>query len=515
MPYRYREFKDIAPSEWSACLVAKDFTGNGHQDDSVSQRYYTPSYTRQYERMWEHDSNYQEHEIFQSHDRDRRNNLWKSCQHYKCYMAYPEVYVGSDLVPWVVPDESRSWGTYSTRTGGISKLVFATSNQFTDRFGVLGEHTAGLPSMTLSPQKDQTFVPDPTGLSTLIARSMKSMLPHIKSELSLVNSIIELKDFLTLKTTLSRIGHTTMNIASFVKKGRKALGSNPFSLVRKSFKPSQGLTLRELLHSTADGYLQAEFNILPFLSDVSAIFRACASLSKTMNSLVQNQGRLRRKHWAYSWLPAQFTGSNVTYEWRVNPNPTGQFAGKDFSTSDHSKTGCLRCYAYGLNMTRECAVIEPALFHAEIEYSYQFTQYQTEHAQLLGLLDLLGVNLDPRIIWNAIPWSFVIDWVVGVGRYLHDRRSINMEPAVSISRYVWSWKTSRRVRVSFESQPGVKPPILGRSIMPDLYESIYKRSVILPSFTDPLIGGELSAQELSLGGALAITRAFHPTRGLG
>lgn len=34
------------------------------------------------------------------------------------------------------------------------------------------------------------------------------------------------------------------------------------------------------------------------------------------------------------------------------------------------------------------------------------------------LLDSLGFELNPKIIWDAIPFTFVIDWFFGVGSWL-------------------------------------------------------------------------------------------------
>jgi hypothetical protein len=38
---------------------------------------------------------------------------------------------------------------------------------------------------------------------------------------------------------------------------------------------------------------------------------------------------------------------------------------------------------------------------------------------LLGFLDGLGFQLDPGILWEAIPFSFVVDWFLNVGDWLH------------------------------------------------------------------------------------------------
>jgi hypothetical protein len=161
-----------------------------------------------------------------------------------------------------------------------------------------------------------------------------------------------------------------------------------------------------------------------------------------------------------------------------------------------------------MTMHRRCLFPEGATFHAQMEYNYHYTRFQTEHAQLLGFLDSLGVNLDPSIIWNAIPWSFLVDWLVGVNRWLASRKVLNMEPVVNITRYLWSWKTFRKTRYYFYSnhlsnRMGPIPP----TYLPDCNETVYRRDVMLPeNIGSALKLSGLNSREFSLGVALAITR---------
>lgn len=481
---------------------------------SVMLNFHTPEYLRLYKRFLDTQPGEDYRFGVVRNDLPRRltldQDLWKPCQSYEGRIVDP-VGSGSDNgIPWV-SDSPTALGWYQYSGKGIDQLVVAGYRNFTGRFGVWGQHTAGLPSMC--EQTDSlSFVPKPLGLSTLVPLSLRSMLPHIRAELSLVNSIIELKDFASLKHTIPKLQGTLKNLLRFTEVKKGGLGPNPFSLIRRSFKPEQGLTLRELLHSTADGYLQVQFNLSPLLDDISAVFRAFRDLDKTMNGLVQNQGRPRRKHYTYKWIPSQFTGADASVTTGLTLD---QFTGTENNGSP-TKIGCYRAYSRQLTCTRQVVVDEPATFHAEVEYKYYLSQYQLEHARVLTLLDKLGVNLSPRIIWNAIPWSFVIDWFIDIGRYLGDRKTLNMEPVINISRYMWSWRASRKVKTFlYDWSPTTGPtqpqcPIID---LPDLYETIYRRDVELPAFDNPLFGSTLDSKELTLGAALVSTKRWRPHRG--
>jgi len=475
--------------------------------------YYTADSVSRYERLWEDDLTHPEWGAFYNKDYKRTgrdssgNSIWKPVQHYVSYMKPSTPYSGEDTVPWTCPTNYADGYDYVTHDRGISPEVFPDHLSFRSAFGNYGQHFAGLTSMTVE-NKDQSFVPAPLGLQSLVEGSLKSTLPKIKAGLSSINSIIELKDFASLPRTLSHCSELLKNLSRVARHGTKALGRNPFSLIRKSFDSSHGLTLREIFHTTADGYLQAEFNVLPLLSDICAIFRACASLSKRMNRLVSEQGRRQVKHFSHTWLPSQFTDANTTI--RNVGYSLGQFAGSFGIVAGAYPIAPYRRFLYTVDITREVIVDTPAVFHATIDYNYYYSRYQLEHARVLGFLDSIGVNLNPVIIWNAIPWSFVIDWVFGINQWLSDRKTLNMEPVIAINRYMWSWKYFRRIRIRVSDTLTSGSKKINNTYLPDLYEEAYRRDVELPSFTNSLYGSGLSASELSLGAALAITRAFHP-----
>lgn len=494
----------------------------------ISTQYQVPSYSRRTEQIWWDDG--------RSWDNGYHLNKgsWKPCQHYTRIVADSADVLTVSRIPWVSEAliGSRYYSSKDT-TDTLDRLVATDHPTFRSLWGRFGEHNAQLPPMSTKQTKDG-IIAEPAGLRTLVDASLKTCLPSIKSELSLINSIIELKDFRTLGRTLAssaslfrkltenRAGsHLLSNVKDRLTTDvlressvtvvrmrskediKKAVRDNPHAFLRSTFDVDDGLTLREALHSTADGYLQAKFNLIPLFRDIMAIQKAIRDVGKQINWLVNNQGKRQMKHYAHRWLNGEYSGANqvigpLTYT-------LGQFAG-----SAGTGTGMYRSYAHSLKFERR-VIVDPSHFHAEIEFNYYFTQAQTEHAQLYGLYDALGINLDPAIIWNAIPWSFVVDWLFSVSKWLSRRKVLNLEPGINISRYLWSWKQTRRVVTFFESTTNLTPRP-ARTYLPTLYETIYRRDIKMPSRTDSLFGSGLSSQELSLGAALIITSALHPSR---
>ncbi len=67
------------------------------------------------------------------------------------------------------------------------------------------------------------------------------------------------------------------------------------------------------------------------------------------------------------------------------------------------------------------------------------------HRTILGLLDGLGVELNPRIIWDAIPFSFVVDWFLGIGGMLERFKVDTLELPIKLEESFLQYKETVRV----------------------------------------------------------------------
>jgi hypothetical protein len=349
-------------------------------------------------------------------------------------------------------------------------------------FGEPGYPIDGL--LKLYDPASDSVVPDPPGLNELNSRARRALLPLIKAELSVLNSIIELKDLKTIDHTLESIVQTGRRLFLDVK-----------------IKANPGATLRSLLRSSADGYLQEKFNILPLLSDLAGIHSALSATRGRINALVAGQGQTQTRHFAATVdVPSNLVEDKTFY----SPQPLGGYAYA--CAVPNGVVSYARRYVY----------VDKAQFHAEMRYNYNYNAYQLENAQLLGLLDALGFNLNPAIIWNSIRWSFVIDWVLGVSRWLDDRKVLNMEPVINIQDYLWSVTYRRRVLVSrVLERETVFHDIGGNEYAKDtqgplgsMVETAYRRTAGLPTVSSITSSG-LSLTEFSLGAALVITSGSH------
>lgn len=405
-------------------------------------------------------------EVICDDDNARNRRAWKPVQHYKRWTS-PESVGGAftHIIDNAIEDHNYRIGEHKDPYWG-----------YRGSYGPAGAPFIGLPPLYVKVSEEQ-FVPPPPQLDQLMQRSLDRMLPLIKAELSVINSIIELKDFQSLPRTLISIGKLAL------KAGR---------------------TLRNMFHTMADSYLQAQFNILPLLSDISGIHAALKRTEKRINDLVSRAGRVQEKHFSFSF--DEFPSDTYL------PNGVAYMIGPGMVPGIHDVTTTV---ASRLTMNY------PTVFHAQIRYNYNYNDYQVAHAQILGLLDAMGANLNPQIIWNAIPWTFVVDWVIGVSRWLGQFKHLAMEPQINIHSYLWSVKRKRDVYL--QTRNGLmdlvmygeyyypqRYPSLSNTL-PGVHETSYRRDVTIPTISSILSSG-LSLKEFSLGAALVVTRKWNPKR---
>ena len=188
--------------------------------------------------------------------------------------------------------------------------------------------------------------------------------PTMTTGFSALNFIHELKDF---KSLIRRVG------------GKLNVWRN---LLKDLYDPSKSLRMN--LHRL---HLSYAFAWAPLARDIAQVMKGMRSFHKRYNALVQ--------------------GANKTNERKAQIAPASQPWQVVYNHSDGGNQRTVREYSWEqvpkLSLTAKFSYLVPGLNGGR---------------EMAAILDSLGVNLNPAIIWNAIPFSFVVDWFSNVGSYL-------------------------------------------------------------------------------------------------
>jgi hypothetical protein len=320
----------------------------------------------------------------------------------------------------------------------------------------------------------EDWVLPPSGLDGLITKSLTRLLPQVRTRVQLLNTLFELKDIVYLKSTIARLRTLGHRIASKGPVG----------------------TLREVAKSAADVFLSYKFGIEPLIRDIESIHKALVDSLGRMRRLMQFDGvpqvtryrRDLRENEGYSigqsTVNAVYTADITPRSYWVESDPT------DILVHVDDGNIVVTTYFEITNVKEQ--------FSAQLRFIARWSETQHRYVEQLGLIDALGLSWNPKHIWDAIPFSFVIDWVVKVGDFLDQFGKGALDPVLDVIDYSWSINKERSVQLSAK---------FGDKVVtyPLLRESAYRRQPSTANM-NALITSSLSSNEVRLASALVIVR---------
>jgi hypothetical protein len=271
----------------------------------------------------------------------------------------------------------------------------------------------------------------------------------LTTKFSAINFLIELKDFKFLFRRVS---------------GKLNVWKN---LLRSLYDPA-----RSLRHNLANLRLQYAFAWKPLVADLQDVIKGLRTFEKRYNALVAAFNKSIRRR---ASLPVTIAPWQVTYD-----RPWDSISHQSFFMK----------YRYE----------KPPLWRMTVKYRFKVPLLRSTATWSLGVLDSLGVNPNPAILWNAIPFSFVLDWFVGVGDWLDSFGQENISIPVEVEELVYSVKGTRR----YEAVSGISVGASTQLTLLTADQSAYQRwverfpvqyhplNVHLPSFWQAVNGAALA-----------------------
>nr|WEU70964.1 MAG: maturation protein [Hangzhou steitz-like virus 6] len=303
-----------------------------------------------------------------------------------------------------------------------------------------------------------------------MSQAMSAMLPSLQGETNLVNFLIELKDF-------KHIAQTIMSKASLLQNAKAFMGIRTHNSKKLS-----------------SAYLQWKFAWRPLFNDLYNLWHSYEAYLVRLQEVVRRRNTPQQRYWGRN-LDVAIGNDTLILGGTTSSGTVGSFTGS-------------------VNYRIEEYDPAPARYSATMRYRYTMPNWLVSQAynSWRGEADALGLNRNPATIWNAVPFTFIVDWVVNVGQFLERLRvdNIDLRSRTEVLDFCHSVKARRKLR--FRVMPLNKWP--GGGLLPagpdyQTYAygetSYYCRRVAVPNLYNIQISG-LNATELALGGALLQTR---------
>lgn len=301
-------------------------------------------------------------------------------------------------------------------------------------------------------------------------QALSEMLPAVGGDNSIINSILELADF---RRIFNSIGSRGLSIIETLKKG-----------LRDSLydRPAQRL---------ASANLEYSFAWAPLKREITSMFDSLWNFNTRIQALIDRAETPQQRYYGTS-IPG--TGS-----------VSGSVLNGDISLG-YATTGTTLAQRNYMNARLRYQVssmtMEDFRYHATVRYRYTLPPgFKTAAGQAKSMLDVLGYNANPAILWNAIPFSFVIDWFVNVGKFLDGLRVENNPIKSEILEFSHSVRAQKRCQLSISSQQygnGTTPYWDPYVVSDHCAATVYERRTGVPNLRLALLTSGLDLREAVL-----------------
>lgn len=218
-------------------------------------------------------------------------------------------------------------------------------------------------------------------------RAWWSMQPRFEGEVQLLNFIYEMKDFKSIFKTLMhfRFDDATKTLLNLRRKIARQLNHDMFTMKQS------GATLRDITRTVAEARLVYSFAIMPLLSDIASLFKTLAVTIAELQDRFVSRGTLHQ-------------------------------------VSHYSEPGDeVRSGRYGVNNADMFYVgrVSSSKFTSTLQYSYRYDMRKGWKLLERGL----GLEVNAEVLWNALPFSFLVDYFYKIGQAIH---SMKTDPNVHV-----------------------------------------------------------------------------------
>jgi hypothetical protein len=254
--------------------------------------------------------------------------------------------------------------------------------------------------------------------------ALKAMKPKF-SDMSLANDILELGQ---IKDILKPFGQKLKNI----KKSIRGKASN--------------------------ATLWYMFGIKPLVEDIEGIAELIRTLPAKIAAIRKRASRLQTRHYACP------SGQQIAL-----PADPASFAVIE-NSGTFREVGIKALYRW---------INEPE-YHATLKFRYDVSSLSDLELSIQAWAQAMGIDKPLSVVWNAIPFSFVVDWFVDVGDWIDSLQAEPVLPIV-IESFSHSLKYSYRADALLSYWQGLYIGTIGHGTT-----SYYERKKDIPSTVAPL-----------------------------
>lgn len=221
----------------------------------------------------------------------------------------------------------------------------------------------------------------------------------------------------------------------------------------------------------AEGHLTWSFAVKPFISDASEIYRQLTNYQAIIDDFLERRGKIQKRYYREVSL-------DETSEDTVWGNWTNWV---------------IRRVKSKYTMT------------ATMTYTYTAPDLDTLSDQMKAFRDITGLRFTAANVWEAIPFSFVVDWFFRIGDWLENFQEPLIRTQVTVIDYSIAYKlVEDEVRTYYGIASCLGPEV--SQVVSKSNRKQYKRRRCLPNASPgyfSITSGQFGLKQLALSGSMA------------
>jgi hypothetical protein len=234
-----------------------------------------------------------------------------------------------------------------------------------------------------------------------------------------------------------------------------------------------------------EDYLTWQFGFRPVIQDIYALADSIDTADKQWRSYVNGANKLQRRHYEFpveqsTKTEAVATGGSL-YPILPGSLASGQTAQVYRTRTTVTKRRFSAAYAYTLPPGSESTIL----------FVRKAQQYRKQY----------GLNVDPSLLWELTPWSWLIDWFLPIGDFIQSVSSL----ILGNTALPWAFISEHTVITDTYERPGC---VLSNGQSPGSLQVVtdYKRRLAASPFGFGIAWKDLSSKQLAILAAIGITR---------
>jgi len=319
-------------------------------------------------------------------------------------------------------------------------------------------------------------------LGDLLAAMGDSYLPNMAPDVNLTNFVRELVDFRSLfKSSL----FTAVRASTEAVRVTTKMGRHFFINARKAgFSKAD---IKSYLKGVASDYLCYSFGWAPMVSDIK-------TMQKTVTSLLQQHKKMSASFTAKDGLP-----------W-LRKSSSKSVVLSSVTTAPHAYDG----FFTNVAMHTYASVNTTLTVRRTVKFRWAVDHYNPTVFFLRSLVSKLGLHCIFGTLFEAIPFSFVVDWFIPVSSYFNKADSfLQYQPSFEIGSSIMSYKASKTAKLYCRPCESDKITVT-KEVPSTITSSYYNRSEAGSSYypTDPRLvpGTGLNGKRVSYLAAMAVQK---------